>query len=131
MTRLARLFLLAAVGVAACKDSTAPSIVGSYFLRTINGQSPPRVVAQTQYGTIEITGGAVTLNADHSFTHPVDFRITNGSSVTTDRITALGAWQQAGDNVTFTATDNTVYGMAISGRTLTQVNQGLTLVYRR
>jgi hypothetical protein len=118
---------------AACGDSsTGPaSIAGTYTLQTINGQAPPRTVFQDASGRVEITGGRVNLNADGTFSDATDLRVTSGTTVLTDTETAVGMWVQNGDNITFNVSGGGSYSMALAGRTLTQVEEGITLVYRR
>ena len=126
------LIVMAALDSLSCKDSTGPKVhVGVYTLRTINGQNPPQVVAQNSSGILEFTAGVVSLNADGTFSDRTDFRFTSGSTVTTDFVLVVGTYQRDGDNVTFFASGGGSYSMAYAGTSLTQVEEGITLVYRR
>ena len=72
--------LAAAVFVlAACSDSTGPNAhVGDYELRNINGQALPQIIDQDASGTLEVTGGVVTLRSDGTFTDRIDLRFDDG-----------------------------------------------------
>ena len=127
-----KLVAAALVVLAACTDSTGPnSHIGSYTLLRINGQSLPQVIDQDASSTLEVTGGVVTLDSDGTFTDRIDFRFTTATSVETDSDIATGFYTITGDNVTFESDDGFTYSMALSGRTLTQVEPGITLVYQR
>jgi ABC-type glycerol-3-phosphate transport system substrate-binding protein len=134
---LRRSFLVALAGItlaAACggDSATGPdSIVGTYTLQTVNGVATPVTVFQDASGRVEVTGGRVSLNADGTFSDAIDLRLTSGQTVLTTTETAVGTYVRSGDNITFNVTGAEPYRMAISGRTLTQVEEGFTLVYRR
>lgn len=104
--------------------------VGTYTLQTINGAALPFLL---QSGTtrIEVTGGRVSLNADGTFSDITDLRVTQGTTVATTQEGTLGAYQRSGNNITLVPASGGSYSMAYSGNTLTQVESGATLVYRR
>lgn len=130
MRKLATLGL--ALTLAACGDATGPtSIVGLYSLQTVNGETLPVTVFQDATERFEILGGRVSLNGDGTFSDATDFRYTSGQTVLTDTETATGTYVETGNNITFNVSDGGSYSMAVSGRTLTQVLEGITLVYRR
>ena len=140
MRRLVAAATLSVALVSACSDSTGPStIFGTYTLATINGFNLPRLVDSdpTTGTTVEVTAGTVVVREDGTFTDHTDFRITQGSQVTTDFTEANGAWNRTGDVITFTPNDASgSYSMTISSRTLTQdfidsSGQHFILVYRR
>jgi hypothetical protein len=127
-----KLLAAAVFALAACSDSTGPDAhVGSYELRNINGQGLPQIIQQDASGTLEITGGLVTLRADGTFTDRIDYRFDDGVDFISESEVTTGFYTIAGNNVTFDTDDGFTYSMALSGRTLTQVEPGITLVYRR
>ena len=127
-----RIALLAAlVALAACSnDSTSPSVslVGSYSLRTINGNTLPYTFSN---GSV-LVSDRLTLNPDNSY---VDFAtFSNGSSSTEQ-----GFWSSNNNVITFDdRTDGIQYTGSLSGSVLTEIfqNQGgfsgsVTEVYQK
>jgi hypothetical protein len=96
------LALIAVVG--ACSDSTGPSgrLAGSYALRTINGATPPVTIFQDARERLEILGGAVTLEADGSYSDRTAFRDTFDGVVTEEETINHGRWSLSGNIVTLT-----------------------------
>jgi len=124
---------LLSLAALACGDSTSPeSTVGVYALESINGSAPPVIIDQDASGTLEVTGGQVSLNADHTFSDRTDFRFTasNGAISTAQDITT-GTYSQTGNTITLSPTGDTPYSMVLNGNTLTQIEPDFTIVYRR
>jgi hypothetical protein len=127
-----KLVAAAMLVLAACSDAAGPDAhVGSFTLVSFNGQGLPQIVEQDASRTLEVTGGVVTLHSDGTFTDRLDFRETTATTVDTDSDVLTGFYTITGDNVTFDSDDGTTYSMARSGRRLTLVEPGLTLVYER
>jgi hypothetical protein len=140
MLRLVRSTLLAgmaALALAACSgDPTGPDpdeLAGEYILLTINGQSLPVIVDQLGNDIIEITQGTVSLEAGGTFDDVTQLRITESGAVSTEVDVTQGTWEAVGTTVTFRPTDGSgTYTMTWDGQLrLTQLFQGLTLVYER
>jgi len=68
-----RLVALLSVGIAgACANPTGPNdIVGTYFLRTVDGSPLPVIAWQSTTEKLEWTGGSLSLRANHSFSDSI------------------------------------------------------------
>jgi len=120
--------------IAACGDSTAPeTVVGVYAMQSINGSAPPAVVGQDASGTLEVTGGQVSLNADQTFSDRTDFRFTDASTgaVTTTQDVATGTYTRSGNTVTLTPTGESPYSLTWDGSSLTQIVSGISIIYSK
>ena len=106
--------------------------VGTFTLVSVNGQNLPFSLTEGT-ATITITSGSVTLNADRSFTDVTSYTFRQGTATESLTDTALGSYVRSGNNITFNVTspEPGTYSMAFSGNTLTQVEEGFTLIYRR
>lgn len=139
MLRLVRSTLLAgmaALALGGCSDSTGTDIdtvAGVYTLVTIDGQQLPVIVSQTVNEIVEITAGEVSLDGNLTFDDITNLRLTQSGAVTTEVDATTGAWALNGSTVVFTPNDNSGgYTMTWNGQDrLTQIFQGLTLVYER
>lgn len=110
-------------------DPVSPeqAVVGTYTLRTVNGQPLP-VPVTLNGDPWTITGGRVSLNADGTCSRFVAITGAGGDVSNTYPCT----YSVAGSNITFYGTGGGGDGqMAVSGRTLTTFDSGLALVYRR
>ena len=133
MRRFATVVALA-VAIASCSDSNAPETahVGFYALTSIDGQAPPLVIFESTEGTLEITGGAVTLSANGTFRDSTALRATTADGVETGFEVASGAYTKSGNTITFTPTGSESYQMTLTNNTtLTQFFDEFTLVYTR
>jgi len=126
MRRIA--LLLAVVALAACNnDSTSPngSVVGSYSLRTVNGNPLPYTFSN---GSV-LVSDQLTLNANGTYTDVATFSNVNSTP-------AQGYWSINKNLISFTdQVTNTSYTGSLSGSVLTEtfaLNSGtLTEVYQR
>lgn len=124
--------LLAACGGAEEVAGPVGDPSGVYTLRTVDGQPLPFIYAQIGNDTIEFLDGTVHLNADKTFIDATTVRITAAGVVTIELDQADGVWSLAGPTVTFTQSDLAVYNMRWDGGDiLTQIVDGLTLIYRK
>jgi hypothetical protein len=127
---LAGLVLAATV---ACTDSTGPgeAISGTFTLSTVGGQSLPVVLQQSATSTLELTGGSVTFNTDHTFSTTLVTRTTTNGTATSDTSNDTGTYSTSGDRVTLTYSDNTFDTGILSDNTFTLAVSGLALVFTR
>ena len=111
-----RLLVLCGATIVACSnDSTSPSVslVGSYSLRTINGNTLPYTFSN---GSV-LVSDRLTLNSDNSYVDIATF--SNGSSSTEQ-----GFWSSNNNVITFNdQTDNFQYTGSLSGSILTEIFQ--------
>ena len=135
--RLIAVLIVAGIAVGgtwACGgDSTSPSsVAGTYNLQTIDGQSLPFVIFQDGADKNEVMSGFERLNSDGTFSQSMTFRLTEGGQVSTETETADGSWRQSESAITLTygGSVGTLTG-SLSGNTLTLVEQGLVLVFRK
>lgn len=141
MKRLLVLALLTlAVGCGGSSDATAPSggtkapnVVGSYSIQTVGGLPAPGVLIPNYNGVkVEILSDRYMLNADHTWSETFTFRYTDltTSAVATTPGADYGTYFQNNTALVFTGTTGSV-SASISGSTLTLVDQGVALVYRK
>ena len=110
-----RIALLAAVvALAACSnDATSPSVslVGTYSLRTINGNPLPFTFSS---GSV-LVSDRLSLNVDNSY---VDIATFSNGSTSTEQ----GFWSSNNNVITFNdQTDNIQYTASLSGSVLTEI----------
>lgn len=128
---LAGLVLASAV---ACTDSTGPgeAISGTFTLSTVGGQAVPVVVQQSGTTTLEVTGGSITFNADHTFSTTLSTRTTVNGSATTDTSNDTGSYtNNSNGRVELTYSDATFDTGILSGNQFTLAVSGLALVFTR
>ena len=122
-------------------DSTGPkelAWVGRYGLISVDGQTLPLTLLDAPTLTLTLTEGALTLNANSTFTQEVTVAVVaNGFPSPAQRLSCGGSYTRSGN--TFTLTGNET--LQCSGMTATGVlngntftvsdDQGETLVFRR
>ena len=126
--------LLATAMLAACggDGATDPSsITGAYDLQTVDGDPLPFVFFEIGADRLEITGGRITLNADETFSDRIEFRIIEDGVTSDNSETVTGTWEANGTDLTLTYQNGAESTVTISARTLTQVVEGITFVYRK
>jgi formylglycine-generating enzyme required for sulfatase activity len=117
--RLAPL-VAAAVLVVGCSESTAPnSLVGTFSLTTVNGQSLPYLFQQSGVDTVLLTSSFLRLDADNSWLMGITFREDSAGTVTTHTEGAVGTWTRGGNALTLTETGGATHAVAVSGTQLT------------
>jgi hypothetical protein len=136
MKTIARVLLLAMIpAFAACDDDgSGPEldVTGTYQLQTINGATLPFVLLQT--GTtyrLEVLSGEITLNSNGTFTEEATVREDDNGTITTETQTVTGTYTQLNNAVSLRDTDGVTLTAAINGNTMTFIEDGVTLVYRR
>ena len=128
-----RFFLSALAGIAitaGCSGGsvTDPSpVVGTYTLQTINGQKPPQPLASG----IDIVGGRVSLREDGMFHQEMDLRTTSGGVTSNGTAHMFGTYFRRGNRISVTWNGGGSNTFTLSGATITQTQQRLTLVYAR
>ena len=134
---------IVAVGLAllltACGgDSDSPtepngaSIVGTYALQTILGESLPLIALEEGDDKLEITAGSIRLNSDDTYSRSVTTRLTQSGNVTTDVFTVAGTFTANGSTLQFSGSgDEGPFTGSISGNTLTIIDESRPFVYRK
>ena len=123
MRRLAMFALAGALaGTAACTDSTGPngSVVGTYELRTINGQNLP----YTFSSGLRLVADDLTLFNDGTYEDVS--RYSDGSTDVDE-----GDYTNYNGALTFYSTTGFVYQGSVSRDVLTTVLNGFTQVFER
>ena len=138
MRKIVMALLIAAV-TACGGDSTAPNgdVTGAWHLRTVNGMSLPHTFPHYA-GDLGVTTTLLdvveTVSPNGSFSHVETHRVVAADGTThTDMLGSLGTWLAAGGSITFhvQTPGEGIYNGSINGNTLTEVFDGLTLVYGR
>jgi hypothetical protein len=116
----------------ACSDSTSPtSIAGTYNLTSINGSGLPFIL-QASGPKIEILSDQIVANAGGTFSESGNYRVTNGTAVTTQIITDAGTYTVSGTAVTFLfSSDGSTGTGTLSGNTFTIAGNGFSSVYTK
>ena len=123
------------VGAACGGDSPTPPdespIVGSYSLRTINGQNLPFTTLSAGVNTAEVLSSSLSLNTDGTFREERSVRRTHQGVAVTEAEMKFGTYTSTGSGVTFTVTT----GAQVSGKrgdgSITFVEEAFTFVYVR
>lgn len=127
------------MAVTACSNGdggTGPDAathVGVYQLISVNGQGLPFTLP-SDADTVTISARAVTLNRDNSFSDATTFTFRRAGTPTfSGTQTVSGTYVRSGSNITFnmTSPEPLTYSMTLSGNTLTESGEGLTIVYRK
>lgn len=137
MRRLVALVVL--FGAFACgsssDSSTGPAaivVTGAWQLKTVNGTALP---FGSTSGTVktEITGDALSLNADGTWSEATNYRVTQGVTVTTTIGASIGVYRSTNGAVQFTQTtpSSSTFNGTVSGNTLTVLLGAGTFVYQR
>lgn len=128
MRRIAVLAFL--VVLAACSDSTAPSgsVVGSYQLKTINGNPLPYSFSAYGGSSAVLQSDMLTLNSDGTYTDVGQYSSAQGNT----SITENGTWTNNNGSITFDdQTDGIEYQGSVSGTVLTEIVDNYTEVYQK
>lgn len=130
----------AALLATSCSDSNGPtaSHVGRYELVSVDGQPLPLALIDDPGLKLTLTEGALTLNANSTFTQEVTIDVVaNGFPGPPERLGCSGTYRRSGNTLTMTGRETedcsgtTATGM-LDGNTLTvSDDQGETLVFRR
>ena len=133
--QLSLLGLLALV-LAGCADDgiAAPeeTMVGTYALQSVNGQSLPFVEEDDTTGTrFEIVGIEIDFAEDGTYALRQEFRVTEaGGAATTEHEYANGTWTLTGTNLSLTE-DGELISAVLDGNSFTVSVEGMTFVFRK
>ena len=137
MRRIAAVLAAGLLVVAGCSDSSGPSgegdINGTYTLRTVNGQNLPFpvLVVGTTY-RLEVTSGSLTISGNGSYSSQISLRETEGANVVTETQGTTGTWTRTNNAISFRDNeDGTTLSGSISQNTITFVEDGASLVFRK
>ena len=123
-----------ALAVTSCSDLTGVrgDVVGTYELRTVNGQSVPVTIDDPDFGLVTFVYGEVDIDEDGTFVDTFQYQVPGSSRVETDQI--FGTWSISGDRVRFEPDDAGARSYTMERRSndrLVQNNGSVTLVYER
>jgi hypothetical protein len=131
---------LALVAAGCGSDSTAPKDLayGRYGLVLVDGETLPLTLIDDPTLTLRLTEGALTLNANSTFTQEVTIDVVaNGFPSAPERLSCGGSYRRSGNTFTMTGNETaqcsgiTATGV-LDGNTFTvSDDQGETLVFRR
>ena len=128
MRRIAVLAFL--VVLAACSDATGPSgsVVGSYQLKTINGNPLPYSFSAYGGSSAVLESDVLTLNSDGTYSDVGQYSSAQGNT----SITENGTWTNNNGSITFDdQTDGIEYQGSVSGTVLTEIVDNYTEVYQK
>lgn len=132
MKRFAALALLLVLG--ACADPTfndSQDHVGVYTMATVNGGGLPATLSSNDSLQIEVTGGSVSLEADHTFAERATFRVTEDGVASSENELVVGHYTRRGDVFDLDGTDGTTLRAVRDGSTLTVIRGNFELIYRK
>jgi hypothetical protein len=132
MKGLAPLALL--LVLCACGDPTFNNSldhVGLYTMTTVNGGVLPATLSSNDSIQVEVTGGSVSLEADHSFVERATFRVTEDGVASSEDEVVAGRYTRRGDVFDLDGTDGTALTAIRDGSTLTVVRGSFELTYQK
>lgn len=123
-----------AFAVTSCGDITGTrgDVVGTYELRTVNGDFLPATIDDPDFGSVTFEYGEIQLDSDGTFVDLIQYRVGSSSRIETDEI--FGTWTISGDRIRLRPDDNSANEYSMdrrSGDRLVQNNGGVSLVYER
>jgi hypothetical protein len=98
----------------------------------VNGAVLPATI-QAANPKVDVLSDVYTFNADHTYSEVTSFRLTNGTSITTQQATEVGTWSQTNASVGFgpTTSGSSPYTGSVAAGTLTVASGGITAVYTK
>ncbi len=133
-----RAWVVAVVGLAlaagCARDTTGPAsarLEGLFHLATVNGGALPFLVQQDSTVRVDVTESALTFNHDSTWSQTTLYRVDDGGTTSTPSQMVYGTWQLVNNAVELTSPAGFSEHGAINGPTLTLLDGGLSLVYRR
>jgi hypothetical protein len=116
-------------------DSTGPgetTIVGSYTLQTINGNTMPWRFLVVGNDWAEITGGTGNINNGGTFSVTYNYRVMEAGQTSTFSETSTGTYVRNGNAISFTASDGSRANGTITGTQISITDEdGFVYVFRR
>lgn len=137
MRRHLALCLSAMLTFAACADETpagpgsAADVVGTYTLRTVNGQTLPSVIRQGGGARVELTGFTLTLNPDATYSGVITARYVSGTSTADATERTRGTYTLDGRAITLVDTQAASITGTVGAGTMTLRDDEGVLVFRR
>ena len=131
--RRALLGLAMALSVACMDDGVTGSstVTGAYSLRTVNGSGLPYTIV-TNETTTEILDDVITLYQGGTYTWVGHSRITTNGQMTDATNATNGTYSLLGNSVALRDNATQLITPAlVNGNTMTIVNSGVTLAYRK
>jgi hypothetical protein len=124
MRRLALALLISLTPACDYAISGSYSIAGTYTLQTVNGAPPPN--------TTDLLDDAYTLFTGNTYSQISHTRTTTGGQATIVERRASGSYGTGGTSITLTPSTGGLSTVGIiDGNTMTIVQSGVTLVYRK
>ena len=128
--------LLLAVAVLlsfACGDDpTAPSHAGTYTLISINGQTLPILLEETELGRVELTHGEIVLHDDNTFDDVLEFTETVNGEETPESLVETGTWEMRGNVLRMTYQgETTAFEARLENGQITQQLGPFIFVYEK
>ncbi len=131
MRRLLSVALVSSV-VFGCGDSFSPEgLSGAYTLQSVNGQNLP--FSETLFGiTFEITTGQLNLNSNSTWSVSITTSVTEGPTTVIDTDTESGTFTLVEPStIRFTDSDGDTFAGTWDGDTITIIDNGDSLVFRK
>ncbi len=116
------------------RDATGPGsaqIEGIFHLATVNGAALPFLVQQDSSVRVDVTESALTFNHDKTWSEVTLYRVNAAGTTTTPSEMSFGTWTLVNSAIELTSPEGFSEHGAISGTTLTLLDGGSSLVYRR
>lgn len=125
---------LAAVGIVACRSSSAPDLTtyaGNYVLRSINDTLMPYTVAQSTNYLLQISADTIFMATNGTFVDATHYKRTNNGVIDSPADSLGGVWRVDGANLTFQAVTGDLFSANLTGSTITLVGSGSKAVYTK
>jgi len=116
-------------GTSSIADVNLPNVIGTWTLKTVNGNPPPGVVQASP--KIELLEDAYTFNASGSYTETGSQRTTTSTQILTETITETGNWILGKSSITLAPSSGGAYPAAVTDTSLTLTFGTIVLVYKR
>lgn len=131
-TTALRATLLVAALTLACGEPTSPlGLVGTYTLQSVNSMPLPFTLHQTGATRVEVLDDVLFLSSSSSYSEVGHTRHTTDGIVSLAAPVDAGTFSRRGDVIAMESLLVGHWEGTIEGRTLTLVQQGYTLVYKR
>ncbi|MBA3889586.1 MAG: hypothetical protein H0X64_03570 [Gemmatimonadaceae bacterium] len=132
MRKLITIVLLAFA--AACGDSTGPdsSYLGTYALRSVDGQPVPFTIFASGDDYVRVTGGSLIFDSGDSFTTSLDLSYRFDGTVENESEWTGGTFKRAGNKFTMTDAEGDSYVATYDGSSTMTINaDGVVFVFRK
>ncbi len=123
-----------ALAAGCARDATGPANVqleGIFHLAKINGAALPFLLQQDSTFRVDVTESALTFNRDKTWSETTLYKVNTAGTTTTPSQMVYGTWDLVNSAVELTSPQGFSEHGAIAGTTLTLLDGGFSLVYRR